>query len=884
MQAAEIRTRFLEYFREQGHEVVPSSPVVPHDDPTLLFANAGMNQFKSVFTGEEKRDYVRAASSQKCIRAGGKHNDLDNVGYTARHLTFFEMLGNFSFGDYFKADACRWAWDLVTNVYKLDAERLWITVYHEDDEARAVWRDEIGVPNERIVGLGEKDNFWSMGDVGPCGPCSEIHFDRGEAASCGPNCGLGKCDCDRYLEFWNLVFMQFEQRADGTRVALPNPSIDTGMGLERITMILQGKESVYETDLLRGIIDHLAKITGVPYDVGAAGTPHRVIADHLRSLAFAIADGAFPSNEGRGYVLRRILRRAARYGYKLGMDRPFICGAVGYLADVMGDAFPELRTQRALIEERIRSEEEQFGRTLKMGMSRFDEEIGALSTGGQFPADAAFFLHDTCGFPIDLTEQMCREKELTVDRPGFDERMEAQRQRSRDSAEFSAEGGGGGGKGVIDIVLGNIVLSETPDSTRATHFGGYSELTGEGSVVHLHRDNGRSVLVLDSTPFYAEGGGQVGDTGVIEAPGCRLKVLDTQKKNDIFFHFVELEDGSLDSLSSGTRVTGHVDMARRREVERNHTATHLVHAALREILGTHVQQKGSLVAPDRLRFDISHFQKVTPEELIEVEKRVQEEILANHEVITGVYPKDEALARGAMAFFGEKYGDEVRVVEIGESSIELCGGAHCARSGDIGTFTIIHEGSVSSGVRRIEALSGWGAHGRVREDEELLATLAQQLRVGRDEIAERVKSLVAENRDLKSGKGAANNRDLLKELEAGAGEKETVGDAEVVSAVFADPPQDELMRISDALKQRPGKRVYILVGTGEGTVKLLVGSSKEVGKGQVHCGNIAKAGAAIVGGGGGGRPDLAQAGGKDVSKVEDALNEMRGLARASLGG
>ncbi len=879
MQSAEIRTRFLEFFRARGHEIVPSSPVVPHDDPTLLFANAGMNQFKRVFIGEERRERPRAASAQKCIRAGGKHNDLDNVGYTARHLTYFEMLGNFSFGDYFKREACEWAWELLTRGYGLRAEDLWITVYRDDGEARAVWRDAVGIPESRILGLGEKENFWAMGDVGPCGPCSELHFDRGAAYACGAGCGIGSCDCDRFLEVWNLVFMQYEQLPDGKRVPLPSPSIDTGMGLERIASVLQRKESVFDTDILRGIIGRIEELTGVRYQAGAGGTPHRVIADHVRSLAFAIADGAFPSNEDRGFVLRRILRRASRYGYKLGMKGAFIHELVPFLATSMRDAYPELGAQAEVIQRLIQGEEEQFGRTLSLGMARFEDEAGAMAATGArlFSAEAAFFLHDTCGFPIDLTEQMCRERALAVDRARFDRLMEEQRLRSRAASPLkaSAEEFGAGASKERARLLG----------AAKTRFVGFREHAAEAKILELAGDP-RVVaeVILDRTPFYAEGGGQVGDTGVIQGTEFRLRVTDTRKEQGVYIHQARLEEGAAGAVRAKAKVTAEIDGARRRDIQRNHTATHLVHAALRRVLGKHVQQKGSLVAPDRLRFDISHYDRINSEQLHDVEQLVQEQILGNARILSAECDKDEALARGALAFFGEKYGDRVRVVEIPDFSIELCGGTHCRSTGEIGGFLIVSEASVSSGVRRVEAMTGLGTLRRVREDEELLRAISGQLRAGREGVMERLASVIAENRDLKSGKGRREGaRDLLEDFDAGAGEREQVDGSEIVSAHWADAPEEELLRVSDALKQRPGRRIYILASaSAEGTVRVLVGTSKELPPKVVHCGEIAKAGARLVGGGGGGRPDLAQAGGKDPARLPEAIREMRRLAAEKL--
>ena len=876
MRVAQIRSQFLEFFATAGHEVVPSSPVVPHDDPTLLFANAGMNQFKSVFTGEESRDVTRACSSQKCIRAGGKHNDLENVGYTARHLTFFEMLGNFSFGDYFKEEACVWAWELITEKYGIDADRMWISVYHEDDDARAIWADRVGVSADRIVGLGEKDNFWSMGDVGPCGPCSELHVDRGEQASCGPNCALGVCDCDRWMEIWNLVFMQFEKQPGGGRIALPRPSIDTGMGLERITMVLQEKDTVFETDLLAGLIERIGELTGVAPSSGPEGTPHRVISDHLRSLSFAIADGAFPSNEERGYVLRRILRRASRYGYKLGMERPFIHQLVGHLASEMGEAFPELIERQPLIEKLIHSEEEQFLRTLKTGMTRFDDEVARVATGDlqQFPSTAAFFLHDSCGFPIDLTEQMAREVELDVDRQGFDHLMEEQRSRSR------------AGSKVITMNSGSSSGDARIDGAGATDFVGYQSGQAEATVSRFFSSDDQQVLVLDRTPFYAESGGQVGDTGTIEGQGFQLEVLDCQKNSEgTFLHLVRVVDGEVSEVQPGSTVHCNVDSDRRQHVIRNHTATHLLHAALRQVVGDHVQQKGSLVSPERLRFDISHYEKIQPEQLAEVEQLVQEWVLRDVELkIYDGIPIEEAKSRGAMALSGEKYGDRVRLVEVPDFSLELCGGIHCQRTGEIGPMVIVHEGSVSSGVRRVEALTGVGGASRTRADEDLIHELSSLLRVPREDLHDRIGTLVRENRSLKDGKGSTPTRSLLSDLDAGHGETRSAGSAEVVIATWQDAPQEQLLQVADALKRRGGDRAFILVSTGNDEIRFIVGTSESLPSGTVHAGQVAKMGAGILGGGGGGRPDMAQAGGKAVDRLPEAIDQMSRSLEDSLAG
>ncbi|MFN0060208.1 MAG: alanine--tRNA ligase [Planctomycetota bacterium] len=873
MRAADIRSKFLEFFRHRGHEIVPSSPVVPHDDPTLLFANAGMNQFKAVFTGKSQRNNRRAASSQKCIRAGGKHNDLENVGYTRRHLTFFEMLGNFSFGDYFKSEACAWAWELVTKGYGLDPAQLWVTVFRDDDEARAIWRDEVGVPAQRIVGLGEKDNYWSMGDVGPCGPCSEIYIDRGAARACGPSCGLGQCECDRFLEFWNLVFMQFEQLPGGQKVPLPRPSIDTGMGLERMTFILQGVESVFDTDVLASLAREIARLTGRPAASGPEGTPHRVISDHIRSLSFAIADGAFPSNEERGYVLRRILRRAARYGAKLGMERPFIYELVDTLVKEMGAAYPELVRQKELIKRLVHSEEEQFGRTLKQGVARFDDEVASMRTSGSklFPGATAFFLHDSCGFPIDLTEQMAREQGYGVDRPQFDTLMAGQRERSRGPRTFD------------EAVEDTLVSSDEITVTSPTKFTGYHELMGSGEVLAVSGDATRLRLILSATPFYGEGGGQMGDAGHLRGAGFTIDVTNTTKnEHGVFVHHGRLVDGALADVRTGARVRAEVGAARRLAIHRNHTATHLLHAALRTVLGTHVQQKGSLVAPDRLRFDLSHFARIGPDELVKIEELVQEQVLRDSELVINEQDKDVAVARGAMAFFGEKYGDRVRVVEIPGFSIELCGGAHVRRTGEIGGFLITTEGSVSSGVRRIEAITGIESLKHARASDTQLGDLATLLKVSRDEVAARVESIISENRELRQGKKAAPAGGGPDLIESALAHSKSTNGCEFIAAAWPNVPIEELLRVADALKRRAGRRVFILASPTDEGARFVVGHSDELPKNTIHAGKIAGEGARLLGGGGGGRPDLAQAGGKDAAKLPEALKHMLALAESAV--
>ena len=727
MKTSEVRDRFLDYFRQRDHVVLPSSPSIPHGDKTLLFTNAGMVQFKDVFTGREERVHPRAATVQKCVRAGGKHNDLDNVGYTSRHLTLFEMLGNFSFGDYFKEEAISFAWELITEGYGLDPDVLWATVFREDDEAWELWKKISGLPDERIVRLGEKDNYWSMGDVGPCGPCSEILLDRGEA--------FGEADVgngERFFELWNLVFMQFSQSADGEKTPLPRPSIDTGLGLERMAMVLQGVDTVYETDVLRGLISEVESITGVEYDPGEKGVPHRVLADHIRSLAFCLADGAEISNEGRGYVLRRILRRAARYGRKLQEEGSILHRLVGPVVESMGGAYPELLENQEFITHLIRSEEDRFGKTLGRGIELFEDEISVMKESGAktISGDKMYLLWDSYGFPADLTQRMAEEAGFGVDMERFEECMNEQRERSRQASDFS--------------------VTTSFDSLPETEFVGYESLRCGAELQAAEEADGILQVVLSHSPFYGESGGQVGDRGVISGDDFRLAVEDTQRDGGRMVHICRLLEGEIGDVGAGSTVEAEVDDATRQATERNHSATHLLHAALREVLGTHVHQKGSLVDPARLRFDVTHFSGIEGQELQQAQELVNEQVRANLPVEIDEMDKDEAIEEGAMAFFGEKYGDRVRVVRMGDFSIELCGGTHVSRTGDIGFFTLTGEGSVSAGVRRVEALTANDAEawfdGRVR----LVDDLSKLLKVSSDLVGERISRLLEENRELKT--------------------------------------------------------------------------------------------------------------------------------------
>ncbi|WP_405227788.1 alanine--tRNA ligase [Lentisalinibacter sediminis] len=858
MTSSELRTAFLEFFADEGHAVVPSSPLVPANDPTLLFTNAGMVQFKDVFLGREQRDYVRAVSSQRCVRAGGKHNDLENVGYTARHLTFFEMLGNFSFGDYFKREAIDFAWRLVTEKLGIPPEKLWVTVYKDDDEAADIWLNEIGIDPERFSRLGEKDNFWAMGDTGPCGPCSEIFYDHGPEVAGGPP-GSPDEDGDRYVEVWNLVFMQYDRSADGTMTELPAPSVDTGMGLERISAVMQGVHSVYEIDLFANLIEAIARIMGVANDDSSS---LNVIADHIRSCAFLITDRVDPSNEGRGYVLRRIIRRALRHGYKLGVTEPFFHKLVQPLAGEMGEAYPELVRRQAHVEKVLRREEERFAETLEQGMAILEESISGLS-GETIPGDVVFRLYDTYGFPVDLTADIARERGLSIDQPGFEAAMEGQRERARAASKFGAAGG-----------EGVAVDAES-------RFSGYERDSGKSEVIALVK-GGETVtelaageeggVVLADTPFYAESGGQVGDTGVLSGGGTTFRVTDTRKSGGAHVHYGKLEAGT---LKVGDSVGAEVDAERRNRTRLNHSATHLLHAALREVLGDHVTQKGSLVAPERLRFDFSHYDPVTPEELQRIEDLVNREIRRNVAAETREMAYDDAIAAGAVALFGEKYEDEVRVLRLGDFSMELCGGTHVSRTGDIGLFKITGEGGVAAGVRRIEAITGETALAWVKAEEEALAQIAELVRGSRDDAASKVSQVVQRNRALEK-----EVADLKRKLATGGGSTdltagaETVGDLKVLALRIDGADPATLRDTVDRLKDKLGRGV-VVVGSADGDkVRLAAGVTKDATD-RVKAGDLVRTVAEQVGGKGGGRPDFAQAGGNDPAALDSALAGVR---------
>ena len=855
-----IRSDFLEFFAARGHAVVPSASLVPANDPTLLFTNSGMVQFKDVFLGAEKPRHLRAVDVQRCLRAGGKHNDLDQVGYTARHHTFFEMLGNWSFGDYFKRDAILWAWELLTVVWKLAPERLLVTVYQDDDEAYAIWRDEVGVPAERIVRIGDNkgapyasDNFWQMADTGPCGPCTEIFYDHGAHIAGGPP-GSPDEDGDRYIEVWNLVFMQFDRQPDGTLLPLPAPCVDTGMGLERIAAVLQGVHGNYEIDLFRHLIAAAGKFTGTA-DLGNKSL--RVIADHIRACSFLIVDGVLPSNEGRGYVLRRIIRRALRHGWMLGVRGDFFWKMVEPLVEVMGEAYPELAAKRALVEAALRAEEERFGETLEHGMRIFDEVAArdAVKAGKAIPGADAFRLYDTYGFPVDLTADIARERGLSVDMAGFDAAMAQQRETARAAGKF------GGG-----ATLPAELASQLPP----TQFLGYEALDAGGLEVLALLKDGRpvdaveagdeAIVVLDRTPFYAESGGQVGDTGEIAAEGVRFAVEDTLKLAGQFHgHAGRLVAGT---LRRGDHVVGAVNQARRASIVLNHSATHLLHAALRQVLGDHVVQKGSLVAPDRLRFDFSHFQPVTPAELAEIERRVNAEVRANHEADIRHMDMQEALDFGAMALFGEKYGDRVRVLRMGDGSIELCGGTHVGRTGDIGLFKIVSEGGVSSGVRRIEAVSGQGALAHVAGEEQRLHEAAHLLGGNVADVGDKLRALLDRTKKLERELESIKARAASGATADLASQAKDVGGVRVLAARLEGFDGKALREAVDRLKQQLGDAVVILAGASDGKAALVAGVSGSA-LGKVKAGDLLSHVASRTNGKGGGRPDLAQGGGDD---------------------
>jgi alanyl-tRNA synthetase len=879
----EIRSHFIDYFAKHDHEVVPSSPLVPRNDPTLLFTNSGMVQFKNVFTGLERLPYVRAVSAQKCVRAGGKHNDLDNVGYTARHHTFFEMLGNFSFGDYFKERAIELAWRLVTKEFGLPHQRLVVTVFSEDDEAFKLWRKISGLPTSQILRISTSDNFWAMGDTGPCGPCSEIFYDHGESVPGGPP-GSADAEGDRFIEIWNLVFMQYEQLVGGERVDLPRPSIDTGMGLERIAAVLQGTYDNYATDLMRSLIKAVADETGVDPD-GPHRVSHRVIADHLRASAFLIADGVLPANEGRGYVLRRIMRRAMRHAELLGAREPLMWKLVAALVREMGQAYPELVLAQPLVSETLKLEETRFRRTLERGLSILDEASRGLASGDRLNGEVAFTLYDTYGFPLDLTQDALRPRGVAVDVEGFEAAMERQRQRARASWAGSGE------------AATEAVWFSVRDRAGATEFLGYETESAEGVVLALVRDGQEvdrlvagedGIVVLNQTPFYAESGGQVGDTGVIRADGVHFEVSGTEKRvGDLFVHFGKVETGVLER---DLAVELEVDHQRRRSIQANHSATHLLHEALRQVLGDHVAQKGSLVAPDRLRFDFSHPKSIDDAEILKVEDLANAAILENSPVVTRLMALDEASASGARALFGEKYGEVVRVVAMGQAggnalgwSVELCGGTHVARTGDIGLVTIVSETGVAAGVRRIEALTATAARRHLTSESRTLERIATRLKVPVGDVDDRLMQLIDDRKRLERELG-----EVKKRLAMGGGANSsdggirTVGDVKLLARSVAGIDVKDLKSLVDEGKRQVGSGVVVVVGvTAEGKAGIVVGVTPDLIR-RYNAVDLVRKGAEALGGkGGGGRPDMAQAGGPDGTRAQAALEAIEATLLAA---
>jgi len=865
MTSAELRSIFLQFFEERGHAIVASSPLIPSNDPTLLFTNAGMVQFKDVFLGREDRPYVRAATSQRCVRAGGKHNDLENVGYTARHHTFFEMLGNFSFGDYFKHDAIHYAWGFLTGTLGLAPEKLWITVYDQDTEAADIWLKEVGIDPARFSRIGTKDNFWAMGDTGPCGPCSEIFYDHGPEIEGGPP-GSPNEEGDRYIEIWNLVFMQYDRSADGTLTPLPKPSVDTGMGLERLAAVMQKVHSNYEIDLFRSLVNAAAELAGSK-DLNNSSL--RVIADHIRSCSFLIVDGVTPSNEGRGYVLRRIIRRAIRHGYKLGLRDPFFHKLVGTLCDEMGEAYPELVKSQAMIVRVLLKEEERFAETLDQGMKILDHCIKELQ-GNMISGDTAFQLYDTYGFPLDLTADVAREQNLSVDTAGFENAMQGQRKQSRAASQFVAD------------------YSKDVELDAHCVFTGYTHLSEETKVLALLK-GGESVerleageegaVVLERTPFYAESGGQVGDKGSIRAGDSVFTVTDTRKQGgEIILHVGKLISGKLET---GSQCEALVDGERRKSIALNHSATHLLHAALRKIVGEHVAQKGSLVNAERLRFDFSHFEPMTAEQVREVERLVNAQIRANNKVSAQVMAKDDAMKVGAMALFGEKYGEEVRVLRIGEFSTELCGGIHVERAGDIGFFKIVSETGVAAGVRRVEAVTGTNAVEWVEHTESLIQAVGERVKSGRDGLDEKIQQILDRNRQLEkelekfqAKLASAAGSDL-------ASQALDIGGLKLLVSRLDDADPKSLRDLVDQLKNKLGSAAILVAAVKDGKISLAAGVTQDQ-TARIKAGDLVNLVAMQVGGKGGGRPDFAQAGGNDPAKLDAALREVPEWVRQKL--
>ena len=881
MTGNEIRQQFLEYFERHGHHIVKSSSLVPANDPTLLFTNAGMNQFKDVFLGNEKREYVRATSSQKCVRAGGKHNDLENVGKTARHHTFFEMLGNFSFGDYFKSEAIPLAWKLVTHEYGIDETKLWVTVYQEDNEALEIWNRSVGVPIERIHRLGEKDNFWAMGETGPCGPCSEIHYDQGPIASewGHADCSF-PCDCGRYVEIWNLVFMQYERDSGGNLTPLPKPSIDTGMGLERITAVLQGKKSNFDTDLLKPLIDEAAEIAQKEYGTDSStDVSLRVIADHSRAAAFLISDGVIPSNEGRGYVLRKILRRAIRHGKSLGISEPFLFTMTGHVIELMKGAYPDLFLTREYVAKVVKNEEQRFSSTIRMAIDQFSEILAkhqkAEGEATLVPGDVMFKFYDTFGLPLDLMQELAAEFKVRLDEDSFSQNLEAQRERGKASWKE----------------MGPTSAQNVPVPTeQKTRFLGYSVLAESNARIVAIYVNGNPVeslqagesgeVFLDRTPFYAETGGQVGDTGILEGDNSEAIVHNTYPF--LPGYAAHQTKCILGSLSVGGLVNARVDIQRRESVARNHTATHLLHASLRNLIGFHVKQAGSLVAPERLRFDFSHYAPLSPEEVSEIENMVNSAVMKDSQVTTAVKSINEAISEGAMALFGEKYGQEVRVVSVDSFSKELCGGTHVHRTGEIGLFKILNESGIAAGIRRIEAITGENALQRFREDEQIISSLESVSRGMRDDLKRLIEKYQNDIRGLEKEVETLRYRLAKGKIQQMIGSAQTIREVKVLTAVVDDLDKGGLRNLADELKAKLEKGVVVLASSDGNKVTLVAAVTSNLVP-KLHAGKIVKEISTIVGGSGGGRPEMAEAGGKDTSKIGEALNAVSVIVGKALG-
>ncbi len=882
MTGNEIRTQFLKYFEDKGHSSIESSSLVPHDDPTLLFTNAGMVQFKRVFMGEEKRGYLRAATSQRCVRAGGKHNDLENVGHTARHHTFFEMLGNFSFGDYFKKDAISYGWDFLTNVLGLPKDKMWISVFEDDDEAFSMWEEIEDLPEGRIVRMGEKDNFWAMGDTGPCGPCSEIHIDQGPEVGCGnPECKLGDdCDCDRYLELWNLVFMQFYRDETGKMTPLPKPSIDTGMGLERIAAVMQGKQSNYDSDLFCGMIQKIASLSGHVYGADQSlDTAMRVISDHCRATTFLVADGVLPSNEGRGYVLRRIMRRAMRFGRALGLNEPFMNQICAEVLTQMHEAYPHLRESEELLTKVVLNEEERFGETLDNGLQMLQDEISRLMkagekrVGGQF----AFTLYDTYGFPIDIVRDVTFEKEMTVDEDGFANEMEQQRQRSKKSWK---EGGlGAMANGIRKLIEAGHKSSFTGYTSHqgTSVITGIIDSMGEGTT---NAGSGDVVSIFcPETPFYAEAGGQIGDQGHITGPTGKAKITDTITVGDgLVLHEAQVTEGS---LSVNDKVDLNVSEGRRQKIANNHTATHILHAAMKQVLGEHVKQSGSLVTQERLRFDFTHFSPISRDEIIKIERIANEEIRSNTSIATEMLSKDDAVDQGAVALFGEKYGESVRVVSIGSFSKELCGGTHVGLTGDIGLVKITSEAGIAAGVRRIEAVTGQDALDLSQQNEKLLADLGEMLKSPTEELQTKLNKILSRQKELEKKVSQLTARLSLSDLDNIIQSSREIKNIKVISSLIQLDSPKTLREVGDKIRDKMGSGIVVLGGSFQEKAALLVIVSKDL-TGRIQAGNIIKEIAGIVGGSGGGRPDMAQAGGPMADKLPAALESVYKVIETSL--